>query len=187
MVQRESTVSFCQPIERGDFMLQKISSTFGSRAILTDYLKKQPQHPMILLKPAAGDEAFQLLDISGQASFFKNPLHYTVRYQTGSDNWHGFFNFMYLTFPSMDAAKVFLAKFGTLAANQGQWPGCNNFYLLQLVAPKLQYVILSIWQNEADYFNWRKSAEFKPLRDYLKPSVHLQQVYQATYSIEQAN
>lgn len=167
-------------------MLQKMSSTFGSRTILTDYLKKQSRS-MILLKPSAGDEAFQLLDISDQPSFFKNPLNYTVRYQTGSDKWHGFFNFMYLTFPSMEATKVFLAKFGALAANQAQWPGCNNFYLLQLDATKIQYVILSIWDNEADYFNWRNSAEFKPLRDYLKPSVNLQQVYQTTYTIEQVN
>ncbi|WP_125981011.1 monooxygenase [Loigolactobacillus iwatensis] len=168
-------------------MLKKIQATFGSQDILTDYFDREPQRNLLLLRPAESTNDFQLLDVSGQENFFNSPISYSVRQHLGKQEFSGFFNFMYFTFPSEDAVKVFQSQFDRVGNQAAGFIGLNSLFLLRLDAPQIQFVILSIWQREADYFNWRNSQDFSPLLPYLQAGPNIQQFHQTTYTLEQTN
>lgn len=166
-------------------MIHKIIATFGSQSVLAQYLDREPQRRLLLLKPAEATEAFQLLDLSDQPAFFNNPLRYDTRYHTGNDDLTGFFNFSYLTFATTEAAKVFLAQFDQLCKQAENFIGLNDLFLLRLDAAKIEYVIFSVWQRDADYFNWRNSTDFKQIKPYVGAGHYVQQFHQANYVLAQ--
>ncbi|MFC6170195.1 monooxygenase [Loigolactobacillus jiayinensis] len=166
-------------------MINKIISTFGSQAILAKYLDREPQRQLLLLKPSESDEDFQLLDLSNQPTFFNSPLRYDVRYHIGTSNFTGFFSFLYLTFTTEDSVKVFRAQFDQLCKQADQFIGLNDLFLLRVDAARIEYVIFSIWQRDADFFNWRNSTDFQQLKPYLRAGHGVQQFHQTNYVLAQ--
>lgn len=61
-------------------MTRQIIATFGTKDVLTQYLKREPQRHLLLLQPVAEDADFQLLDLSDHTTFFNSLLTYQVRY-----------------------------------------------------------------------------------------------------------
>ncbi|MFD1316988.1 antibiotic biosynthesis monooxygenase family protein [Loigolactobacillus zhaoyuanensis] len=166
-------------------MIHKIISAFGSQSILAAYLEREPQRHLLLLKPAQTEEDFQLLDLSDQPTFFNNPLQYNTYYHNGGNDLTGFFNFMYFDFASTDAAKVFRAQFDHLSKDVDSFIGLHDIFLLRLDAPQNKYVILSVWQHDVNYFNWRNSKDFQQMQPYLNAGPYVQQFHQTSYVLAQ--
>lgn len=164
-------------------MTRQVIATFGTKDVLTQYLKREPKRHLLLLQPVAADADFQLLDLSDRTTFFNSPFTYQIRYHFGQKTLTGFFNFTYLTFATPDKAKVFTTNFADLSVNSHRFIGLNQLFLLKLDAPQIEYIIFSSWQRDVDFFNWRKSKDFQTLKPYMHAGENVQQLHQANYTI----
>lgn len=58
-------------------------------------------------------------------------------------------------------ADAFEARFSDRAALVDKMPGFVSFRLLRPSKPDDPYVVMTIWESQADFENWTTSAEFK--------------------------
>ncbi|MGP4117862.1 antibiotic biosynthesis monooxygenase [Levilactobacillus zymae] len=152
-------------------MVQNIALTFGSKAILTQFMTANSDRKLVLLGSSTGDdEGLQLLDVSGQPSLFTTNLDYRVKLHQGATDWRGFFSFSYFKFDP-DTADVFDAKINRLAANPLP-EGMRALYVLTKTADSGSYILLTIWDDGQAFSLWRHSAAFAPLDIYATSANH---------------
>ncbi|GEO70822.1 antibiotic biosynthesis monooxygenase [Levilactobacillus acidifarinae] len=152
-------------------MLQNLAVTFGSKEILTKLIAAHPDRHLILLGSSTGDaEGLQLLDVSGQPSFFTTHLDYRVKLHQGATDWRGFFSFSYFKFDP-DTADVFDAKLNRLAANPLP-AGMRALYVLTKTTDSGSYVLLTLWDDGQAFSLWRHSPAFAPLDIYATSANH---------------
>lgn len=159
-------------------MITKLSITFGTKAVLTDVIKKHPDRKMLLLASSSQEESLALLDVSGQESTFASPLHYDIKLHRGATDWQGFFYFMYFNSVSPEDQQIFNAKASQFVKSEEMPEKMRAIYFMKDEKNRANNIILSVWKNSADYASWKRSASFKPFDYFAAP---LNNFHEASY------
>ncbi|MCM0598538.1 antibiotic biosynthesis monooxygenase family protein [Periweissella fabalis] len=141
-------------------MLKQVFVTYGSKDILNDIKTNFPNHKFVTLAPNGTDTSnLQLIDITGDINVFKSGVGYDVKNFFGSINWHGFFNYNYIT--------VYPEYLNLFERRINSWfsapksSDLNAIYLLKRSqSDNNNYVILTVWNNPQSYQRWKASKDY---------------------------
>ncbi|XLP62899.1 antibiotic biosynthesis monooxygenase [Dellaglioa sp. P0083] len=146
-------------------LLNHINTALGAEYFLKSIIRNNPSRSFILLNPINKYNNSYLLDTSDDNSIFYSGLDFRVRYHVGMDSWQGFYHFKYITL-SDEESKVYLAQVQTFINEQTKPTGIISFYTLQSLSKGYNYVFLTIWKQQSDFINWRKTSNYKQLKYY---------------------
>lgn len=141
-------------------MLKQLHVTFGSKEILKAIAAEFPNHQFATFASNdVLDSHLQMIDITGGENVFKSGVTYDVKNYHGSTDWHGFFNYNFLTiYP--EYLNLFESRINQWFATE-LFPGMKAIYLLkQANTDNNTYVVLTVWDSPQSWQRWKKSNEF---------------------------
>lgn len=141
-------------------MLKQVYVTYGSKDILNSIKHDFPTHTFVTLAPSGVDASnLQLLDITGTDNIFKSGVGYDVKNSCGTIDWHGFFNYNYIT--------VYPEYLNLFERRINSWfsapraAGLKAIYLLKRSHnDNNNYVVLTVWDNPKNYQRWKAADNY---------------------------
>lgn len=146
-------------------LINRINTALGAEYFLKSIVRNNSSRSFIMLSPIVKYNNSYLLDISDDNSIFYSGLDFRVRYHVGADSWQGFYHFKYITL-SDEESKVYLAQVQSFISKQKNPDGMVAYYTLQSLSKGYNYVFLTIWKQQSDFANWRKSSDYEQLKYY---------------------
>ncbi|EKK20338.1 hypothetical protein B808_1056 [Fructilactobacillus florum 8D] len=138
-------------------MIDKISVTFGSQAVLNQIIKRYPKRQLALFAGISGTSGVQLIDYSGKSPIFVTPITYRVVDHSGTDDWHDYLNIIQVT-PDEQHRKVLNSRASDFISNPHQPNGLQSVYYLKAENNQDQKILLTTWKSEFDCLAWKKTA-----------------------------
>ncbi|MBM7544127.1 hypothetical protein [Periweissella beninensis] len=141
-------------------MLRKLNLTYGSKQILADLRSAYPEREFIVLSPSSStNDSLQMLDLSEQENIFKSGVTYNVINYHGKPNWHGFFNYSFLTvYP--ENLELFEARLNRWF-NQPLVTGLTAIIVMRKHATgDNNLTILTVWSDALTWQRWKKSDNY---------------------------
>ncbi|CAH0418431.1 hypothetical protein [Periweissella ghanensis] len=141
-------------------MLKQVYVTYGSKEILKNITAEFPDHKFVTLAPNGADTSnLQLLDITGTDNIFKSGVGYDVKNSCGDINWHGFFNYNYLTiYP--EYLNLFERRINSWFSGP-KADGLSAVYLLKRSqSDNNNYVVLTVWNGPQYYQRWKADDSY---------------------------
>ncbi|KRN28435.1 hypothetical protein IV38_GL001435 [Lactobacillus selangorensis] len=163
-------------------MAQTVRTILGSKDFLVTFIRHHTDRTLTLLQPGSPTADYQLVDASDKNGIFAMPLIYRVLHQYDGAGISGMVHFMYFNL-SADDTKVFFATANKVLGNCANIYGLNQTYLMQKQDARIQFVVVTCWDNDADFYDWKQSKEFAPLADFVARSADTQGYHETTYRI----
>lgn len=148
-------------------MITRISITYGTKQVLTKLQSRYSDRQLLLLDSSASGDKLALLDVSGEESVFSSPIHYDIKLHRGTTDWQGFINFIYIDNLSPDDQKIFNSKANHFVTTDQMPEGMRSIYFMKEEKNRSNNIVLSTWEDAADFSAWKQDASFKPFVYFL--------------------
>lgn len=146
-------------------MITKISFTFGSRQILEDITKKNPDRQFKLMQASTHSNKLALFDLSGKDPIFKTPVVLTVLNESLNSNLNGIL--YYQSFQvNGDRQQVLYNSLQKIVNDRPD--NCNGAFMTSVANrnESSTLVLLTAWDSFEDLTAWRESDSFASLKNF---------------------
>ncbi|MCR1901792.1 antibiotic biosynthesis monooxygenase [Ligilactobacillus apodemi] len=140
--------------------LNEINFALGPEKMLATISERYADRDFLLYKAIAKQNEYLLVDISDQSSVFETGLNYRVLKEIGTDDWDGLLELRYVTLDT-DQQKVFNAVVDSWVNPAVRPTGLKTSKLLISLKKDFQFLLMNVWEDEADYLAWNDSPENK--------------------------
>ncbi|KRL03003.1 hypothetical protein [Liquorilactobacillus capillatus] len=139
--------------------MKKLHLTFGSTPVISQLRKRKKDLALTQLYSLSGTENDLLLDLSETSSPFVGGISFKIISGSLLKKANYYFVFSYFTLNS-DEQKVFLPLFERSKA--------DNIILARSLKHDFNFLLISLWSNQEDFFHWSNSAPLFFSQNYLK-------------------
>ncbi|MDR3191099.1 MAG: hypothetical protein LBT80_07865 [Lactobacillaceae bacterium] len=148
-------------------MTKYMHVTYGSKAILTEVIKKHPTHQLHLATDEQDDKRYQLFEITEQAnSVFASAITYEIIDEVGQvDDVRGWMNWTFITLNDEERDN-FLRRWKTMGdtARDEAYGWLSS--RIMVIPSTYDLAIMSTWTLRKEFFNWNVEHEW-PIKQYV--------------------